>query len=351
MKKTTAILSTAVAIALTACDVHQFPEPAEERLHVVLDLDFSTELPLYTVMEYPDGTNPDNQGKSRAADDYSVRHTVQIFAGTDASSRATVSRAGADYTTTVVRPIGQTLDTEIEVEIPDGPYTAMVWTDYVHTASGNAFHIPDDFADISIADIPNYRGSTDLRDAFRGQAEFFVPDPDRIADRRETVHIAMERPKAKFTIIATDVRQFISRAKSRNAQAAPTEDSRAFDFNDYSARLVYTGYLPSSFNMFLNKPVDSTTGVWFDSRIHPLSDDEARLAFDYVMVNGSEAKVDAALQILDREGKIVAQSSVMRIPMMRSKHTEIRGKFLTASNSSGVSIVTKFDGEYNIEIR
>lgn len=347
------LLLLVALLALTACDVHQFPEEEnQEPLRVVLDLDYSTELPLYTVIEYPSGTA--QNVSSRAELNYKVRHTVQIFSGTEQGSRASWSRAGADYVYTVYRPYSEDLSTQIEVKVPRGSYTAMVWTDYVPISeSGTPYHNVDNFADIHYENLQKYSGSDDLRDAFRGEVEFYVPDEERIEGNVETVHVNMHRPLGKFSIIATDVEQFISRAPSRQGEDPEhVADSRTFDFSRYSARVVYTAYLPSSFNMFLNKPVDSKLGVTFYSDIRQMSEKEACLAFDYIMVNGSESKVDALVQIIDNEDKkVVSQSDVMRIPVVRSKHTEIRGKFLTASSQSGVTIVTKFDGEYNIEIQ
>lgn len=351
MRRFSVMSQLMVLLALTACDVHQFPIVEEsEPLRVLLDLDYSTEMPLYTLLDYPDGTA--QNVSSRADGNYRVRHTVQIFSGTE-SSRSSWSRSGADYTYTVYRPYSDDLSTQVEVEIPDGPYTAMVWTDYVPVDESQfSYHNVDDFADIHYDERMDYSGSDDMRDAFRGEVEFVVPDLDLTVDNVETVHVDMHRPFGKFTIIATDVQQFISRALSRAGEdPSSVSDSRAFDFTKYKVRLVYTAYMPSSFNMFLNKPVDSRLGVSFNSDIQLMSQDEACLAFDYVMVNGSEAKVDAAVQIVDSDNQVLSQSAPMRIPLMRSKLTEIRGKFLTASSQSGVSIVTEFDDEYNIEIR
>lgn len=345
------MMALVAILTLTSCDVHEFPEePPKEPLRVILDLDYSTEMPLYKVVDYPDGTS--QTASSRSDAEYMVRHTIKIFANSDKQRAQVWSRADADYTTTVYRPISEDLSTQIEIKVPDGSYTAMIWTDYVPVGSGvEPFYNVSDFSDIHYENIRDYQGSTDWRDAFRGQEAFVVPDADLTQEGVQTVHVAMGRPLGKYKIIATDVEQFITRTLIRDGQK-PTSvtDARAFDFSKYKVRLVYTGYLPSAFNMFMNKPVDSSLGVSFYSDVELLNDDEACLAFDYVMVNGTEAKVDAVVQLVDLDGNLMAQSSPIRIPLVRSKLTEVRGKFLTASSSSGVTIVTEFDGEYNIEI-
>lgn len=340
----------ALATSLSSCDVHQFPvEETPEPIHLVLDLDYTTDLPLYKELQYPQGTAQSIVSRLNA--EYQLRHTVKLYSTTDIT-RATWSRAEADYSTTVYTPISSDLSSKITMDVPDGSYTAMVWTDYVPVEGpAQPFYNIENFDDIHYTDIRDYIGSTDLRDAYRGDTDFVLPDHELIEDAVQTVHVDMRRPLGKYVIIATDVEQFISRTLSRQGLEAPPKiDSRGFDFSKYRVRLVYSGYLPTSFNMFLNKPVDSTLGVSYFSDIKLLSDTEATLCFDYVMVNGSEAKVDAVVQIVDENDQIMAQSSPMRIPLVRGKLTEVRGDFLTATSSSGVSINTKFDGEYNIEI-
>lgn len=352
MKRFIFPLALTALFAMTSCDVHQFPiEPEKEPLRVILDLDFSTEMPLYKVVEYPDDTSQSTSTRSQA--DYQVRYTVKIFSTAENSRAKTISRSDADYTTTVYRPVSDDLSTQIEIEVPEGSYTAMVWTDYVPINSGIVpFYDINDFSDIHYADLNNYIGSTDMRDAFCGEVQFDIPEPTLIEENIETIPVEMRRPLGKYTIIATDVEQFISRALSRSGQdPSSVIDTRAFDFTKYRIRVVYSGYLPTAFNMFLNKPVDSSLGVYYYSDINLITENEASLAFDYVMVNGTEAKVDIIVQLTDLDGNVLAQSSSIRIPLVRSKLTEVRGKFLTASSSSGVGIITKFDGQYDIEIK
>lgn len=346
------LLTLLCVIGLSGCDVHQFPvldDDGPEPIRLILDLSYATEMPLHTVVWYDSPSAEGSVLTSRSEPSYKLRHTVQIFAGAD-ESRSLWSRSGPLTTVTAYRSITDGLPTQIELDLPDGLYTAMVWTDYVPAdESALTFYHVDDFSEIRHPDLDNYCGSTDFLDAFRGETQFLVTDQSQVLDNVQTVHVDMHRPVAKFTVIATDVEKFIARSRAGD-DSRESSGSRAFDLSDYYVRLHYTGYRPTAFNMFLNKPVDSALGISFPSEISLKSESEAHLAFDYVMVNGSEAKVDAAIRLLDRNDKVVAQSEAFRIPLMRGKHTEVRGDFLTASSTSGVTIVTKFDGEYNIEI-
>ncbi|MDD6622868.1 MAG: hypothetical protein PUE90_09215, partial [Bacteroidales bacterium] len=107
---------------------------------------------------------------------------------------------------------------------------------------------------------------------------------------------------------------------------------------------------PCSFNMFTNKPADSWTGVAFTSRLIKINEQEAELGFDYVFVNGSEAKVSVCVEVYDSENNLLANINPIEVPLVRSQLTIVRGEFLTSKATGGVGIVPDFDGEYNIVI-
>jgi hypothetical protein len=325
-------LVTAVLLAAALCGCHDLPYPdddddGETSDNVTINLDFTTDLPLY---------NAEAQAaKNRAIDSYQVRYVVKIYnAEIDARSAFTRDESAA-YSSVFYRSLSEGLSTSVSVYVPEGTYTIMVWTDYIPTNTNNApFYNADDFTEITL-NTDNYIGGTDYRDAYCGMQTLTVPTQN--PDSNVTVDVAMTRPLAKFELITTDVEQFMQRVGTTN-------------ISTYRVRLVYTGYLPSSFNMFTAQPIDSTLGVWFASAISTLDGGtEALLASDYVFVNGNESAVSAAVQIVDAAGTVLSQSQSVRIPIARGKLTEMRGNFLTTENSSGFSINTQFSGEYNLE--
>ena len=102
---------------------------------------------------------------------------------------------------------------------------------------------------------------------------------------------------------------------------------------------------------FTDKPIDSRTGVSFDSKIPPTESGEASLGFDYVMVNGVESFVSVIVAVYDTDGQLMVTSDAGKVPTKRNWHTIVRGKFLTQTANSGVGIDPGFDGEWNIEIK
>ena len=97
--------------------------------------------------------------------------------------------------------------------------------------------------------------------------------------------------------------------------------------------------------------MDSATGMSYEARIDILNDSEARLGFDYVMVNGHESSVAVALEIYDPDGTLIGRVSPVDVSTKRSRNTVVKGRFLTSKATGGVGINPGFDGEFNIEIK
>ena len=112
----------------------------------------------------------------------------------------------------------------------------------------------------------------------------------------------------------------------------------------------YSGYMPNTYNIFSDRPVDSATGVRYSSRITMLENGEACLGFDYTMVRTTESSVLVSVGLYDENGGQLSLSPGIEIPLMRSMLTIVRGRFLTVGASSGVAINPEFDGEFNVII-
>ena len=82
-----------------------------------------------------------------------------------------------------------------------------------------------------------------------------------------------------------------------------------------------------------------------------LDEHNARLGFDYVMVNGRESSVMVAVGLFDEEGVRLSMTNPIEVPLKRSMLTTVKGSFLMQDTGGGVAIDPAFDGEYNIIIR
>ncbi len=173
----------------------------------------------------------------------------------------------------------------------------------------------------------------------------------------------MVRPLAKYRFITTDLGKFIDQQvqsklleMQKQGLALPEAEesrdpSRYVDLSQYRVRFRYPQYMPCSFNMFTNRPADSWTGMSYDAEIRQMSAKEAEIGFDYVFVNGVESSVAVAVDVLDKDGKLIGSVPTVNVPLKRSKLTEVRGEFLTTKAGGSVGIDPGYAGpDYNIFI-
>lgn len=338
------------ALLTAACNVYEWyeeePEPTPtppepETPAFVLNLNFDTDLPLHQEIPW----------SRAAADPHDIRYQIFIYSGT-ADITPSVSPVKR-MTITKAEAVG--LNHSLEIDLEEGQYSFLVWADYVAPGTtGDKYYTTSNLAEITLSDKNNHPGSNDHRDAFRGQTTGTV---DKINGGSATVQ--MKRPMARFEFITTDLEEFVAKEAARRSaeegraggdkSETESSDSRA-DLSGYTVRFRYTGFMPSSYNIYGDKPIDAWTGVHFDSSLEAVSDG-TRMGYDYVMVNGSETSVSVAVEVYDDKGTRISATNTIEVPLVRSKLTVVKGEFMSASSGGGVAIDPGFDGEFNIEIK
>ena len=345
------LLTLFSAFALVSCDIHEWPdELPPEIVPLTIHLEFDTEMPIHEEI---------NLSYATRSDANSIKHDKRYILGVfPYDNQGTLIRT-PDTLIVFTRDSEEEYDRTLNINITEGNYSFLVWTDFVHAnTTEDCYYKTDDFAEIILADRKNHIGNTDYRDAFRGEQSSLIladnPYYDIISRRAiNEITIPLERPMAKYKLIATDLLEFTRYAKRLIAQKAADKENgtrgetRAFDLNDYRVVIRYNGFMPCSFNMFTNKPADAWTGVFYESTLLELSEDEAELGFDYVFVNGNESSVSVTIEVYDWEDELISRSNPIDVPIIRSKLTVIRGEFLTTKAAGGVGIIPEFDGDYN----
>lgn len=337
-------------LTFTSCDVHEWPEEVPlTKEYFTIYLDFSTDM---DKQEYFYDSR-----STELISDYEMRYTIKAFpyeTTRNVNGTRSISRA-AIWEHVFTREVAlNDYNAEIDLQIPKGEYTLMVWADFVKKGTANHhFYNPDNFSEIVLHG--DHKANTDLRDAFRGTkaVEVFELKPNEEAPR---IIIPMERPLAKFTVVTTDLKEFFEREeeairKRAEARGEEYDESRGINLSDYQVVFYYSGFMPCAYSMFTDKPIDSKTGVTFYSTLYQISEDEARMGFDFVMVNGKDASVMVTMGLLDAEGNPVSTSDEINVPLNRSKNTTVRGKFLIQEANGGIGIDPSFNGDYNIEIK
>lgn len=338
---------------LTSCNVHEWPSeegnPLPDTPHYQVSLSFETDM--------GEQNHFYDSRSAETIEDYEMRYTLRAFPYVETRNpegTRSISRS-AMWSHTFTRPVSlNDYDCTVDLQLPEGEYTLMVWADFVKkSTASHHFYNPDNFSEIMLHG--DHKANTDFRDAFRGTlaVEIFG---HAIEARSKEIVIKMERPLAKFTVVTTDLQEFFEREeeaarKRSESRGEEYDESRGISLDDYNVVFYYSGFMPCAYSMFTDKPIDSKTGVQFHSKLEQISNTEARMGFDYVMVNGTDASVMVTMGLQDAEGNLVSMSDEINVPLNRSVNTIVRGRFLMQEANGGIGINPDFEGDYNIEIK
>ena len=333
MRRTAAytVMTLLAALLLQGCLVHEWPSPPGT-------------VQVRLILEYDTGMDTTEHGYGTRAvsipEGSDIRYIVRAFPLVK-GSKASQECAG-EFVFSADASMGY--DTEMTLELPEGDYSIMVWSDLVDDGSTDDRHYnTEDFSSITL-NGESHPGNTDERDAFRGTGEVtLVSDiTERLPD---TLHIAMERPLAKYEFIADDLAEFI---ENQSLMAMEQSGTKSIDLEKYRVVIYYVGFMPDTYSLFTDKPVDSSTGVFFETGLTQISDTEASLGFDYVFVNGQSSAVTVQIGIYGPGGGQVALTDPIEVPISRSTHTVMRGGYLLSEASGGISLNPDFDGDHNL---
>ena len=373
------------SLLAVGCDltIHEYPdgEIAPSVVSFTLNMEFDTEMPLHATVDH----------KSRAMlalepDLFDVRYIINVYRDLDArqESRDIIKQL------VISKDDVYSLNHSVDLQLDEGNYRFIIWADYVDAGTtDHKYYNCDDFANISL--IPGednfISGSNDWRDAFVGRQTAEI----RITSEENVVTVPMARPMAKYRFISTDLEEFITKmmalkakaeAERREQEAAArgedetkAEDETKSDddtkvdtkleinLEDYYVVFYYPGWVNTAYNAYIDKSAWSSQGIRFRSSIDKLTTSEAEIGFDYVIVNSAEdtskdlvSEVEVSLEIYqkaEREGEPdikVGGVSKFFVPLVRSRLTEVRGKFLSSQADGAVGIIPGFDGEFTIPI-
>lgn len=339
-----------ITLLLTSCNVHEWPDTPEfVKCH--LRLNYETEMTRWE--HFYDGSAVIEQGLGETYDNRQthgkMRYIIRTYPMTEKQ------RMTQEYIQEFVftKDISAGYNHEVTLDLLPGNYNIMVWSDLMQKNESTPFYDATRFAEIRLQG--EHKPNNDYRDAFRGsQTKLLVADiMERLPD---TLDITMQRPLAKFEFVTNDVLEFIEKEISRvqskaNADKSNSDEdspTRAINIEDYKVIFYYVGFMPNAYSMYTDKPVDSSTGIFFKSTLKKLTDAEATIGSDYVFVNGKESVVTTKIGIYDNEDTQLSLSEPIDIPLKRNRHTLLTGMFLMSEAKGGVSINPEFEGDHNL---
>lgn len=374
-RRAAVVMAALFCLTLDGCMVHEWPDegiPASVEVELVFDTEF---LPLRDV-EYTRKTK-------NSPSDFNIRYQIRAYRALKNGGYDDKPQAEFIFTKEDV----SSPDHMVTIDLPDGSYMLRVWADYVDDGEiRDKYYDTGDFSSIKV--VEPYEGDTDFRDAFEGSSEVSVKRLGADAEKTR-VRVNMDRPLAKFQIVATDFYDLVTKAMEdylsskeyeeflqtrhrgtppqssdsecrfdvSSSDRLPEDSSKAawdptkapgFDPEDYRIVIYYTSYLPTEYNMLTGKPIDAKTGMEFISCMQPLNEEEALIGFDYVIVNGIESSVNIQAALFAPDGDMISLSNAVTVPVMRGKVTTVRGKFLTLTTGGGIGIDPGFDGDFNL---
>lgn len=328
-----AICGLLPVILLGGCGVHELPEDGgvdPTTVHTKIVLLPGADMTPFDIPEF----------STRTADsrEYEVRYIVEVYADDKFDQSLQFRRQ-------LIYPEGNACEVVLECELHARNYRVMVWRDFVLAGSADDyFYTTADFSAIKLKG--DYIGGTDYKDVFCGQMSLDLTPYHCQLEAEHCEEMQLERPLAKIELITTDIIKYMNKLeRAKNSKGSPVTT-----IEDFTVQVLYTGYFPTGFNVNSNRPNQALTDVKFNSTPVTVSDNEACLAFDYVLVNGEESAVTLEMIIYNEEGQEVNRVTGVEVPVKRNKITTVRDEFLTREFAPGIGIDPGFEGEINVVV-
>lgn len=343
MKKLTSIICSLVLV-LTGCDrtVLEFPE-GEGVDPTLIDINLSLEIDPQ-ITPYVAESRSD---KPKAGQD-DVRWIIEVFrdeiGGEPVARQVLRSEQAPDGVHKV----------QTNLQLHAALYHVVAWMDYVDNgALTDKYYTVNSLSSIKIPEVGTYIGNEDGKAAYITKQEVDLRSYSDKWNGTVDETLILKLPMAKIEFITTDIDKFLDKLASRRVATRDLSDNPLtgnLDLTTIQVSVEYAGYFPSGFNAYTNKPNDACLGMSFGTFMTPLTGKEARLASDYIFVNGSESAVKVNLIICDAEGNLLNEVHDVDVPIVRGRLTTIRDEFLTRDYAPGIGIDPGFDGEIDIII-
>lgn len=285
-----------------------------------------------TTLTLPDAAFGEYQSaRVRATEPYNLRGVVAYYLP---GKEECVLRQAAVLTATATAGV-YTMETEVE----QGNYELLVWVDYTESGSvDDLYYNTESLKAIHfLATDRQYITGTDRREVFYGKSTV------KAEGEQAATSIALERPLAKYCLVADDIDRYRSLMKT-NPEKYP-------ELSELTITILYEGYLPCGFNVSEGKPNHSETGYKYQNALPAIgaADKTVQVASDYVMVNGTESSVTVTVLVTDRTGRKISQVKGIEVKYKRGMVTTIKGEFLAAGVvNPGINIDTDWENTHEV---
>lgn len=232
----------------------------------------------------------------------------------------------------------------VPLELHAEQYRLTAWIDYVKKDEPGDLYYCTENSLRNIRLNSDYRANCEEKDCFTAVKDLDLTVYSGQWNTNLRVGMKAERPVGKLVLIADDVEKFITRAQSRGDQV-----SRA-DINGFKARVIYQGYTPVGYDACGCELNDAATGICYESTFRVLNENEAMVAFDYLLAEKEGTSYEVALLVYDEEGKLLNEVGGQKVTVKSNQVTVLKADFLTGEYKPGISIDTDYDGTIDVEL-
>lgn len=309
----------ALPFLMAACTLHEEPELTADGELGVDPTEVNVEVNLTLDLNLPEQGNEENSSARVSANtDYLHRFIVEAYFNRQPVARQVFVESITDRTH---------LSLPVSMKLHALSYQLVVWKDYVSAETPQEdLHYNTQSLVPVIPNRASHTGNTEYKDVFVGTTSL---DLTAYADQWGAVveqDVALQRPVARYELIATDVDKFLQRIADGEVSG-----------ERFTARIKYSGYLPVGYNVLDDVPKHSLMYMQYNTSFDVPEEgtDELRVGFDYVFVsNEGSASVPMEIEIVN-ENNVTVANSVLNVPLERGKNTVWTGEFLTGDDQGG----------------
>ena len=309
----------ALPFLMAACTLHEEPELTADGELGVDPTEVNVKVNLTLDLNLPEQGNEENSSARVSANtDYLHRFIVEAYLNRQPVARQVFVESITDRTH---------LSLPVSMKLHARSYQLVVWKDYVSAETPQEdLHYNTQSLVPVIPNRASHTGNTEYKDVFVGTTSL---DLTAYADQWGAVveqDVALQRPVARYELIATDVDKFLQRIADGEVSG-----------ERFTARIKYSGYLPVGYNVLDDVPKHSLMYMQYNTSFDVPEEgtDELRVGFDYVFVsNEGSASVPMEIEIVN-ENNVTVANSVLNVPLERGKNTVWTGEFLTGDDQGG----------------
>lgn len=323
------------ALLLSSCekkDLCMLPHPHEKKIcHTTLTMDFNTRWGEDIITStYAGGTEGEETG-------FNTRYILEFWALDEGGELDTLieHREVSDG-----KMLYGSNSYTVDVDLPAGHIAVMCWAESVD-ASTRAANPHFNATDLRQVKLQNC-GMAANKDAFTA-SDIWDLTPYKYEREGITLPgktLTLNRPFGRYRLISNDVKEYYE----KNGADAPLPAS---------AKIDYQLWIPMTFDVFGQHPVNPVAGQSYTYAPVLLNDEELRMAEDVIFVNTGDQEdnyFNFVSACYDVDGELIHESGGVEARIQRNKTTLIYGALLTERKTNAPGVDDSFDDEIIIVI-